>query len=223
MMSGMLAALTAHQSESRSGGIRSSDLREHCERIIVKLQDPYLRAMLTHLALGDWSEVLEEELIPFRERLAIAFQFLDDQSLSSYLIRVRDRTTGGDIDAIIVTGLTKAGMNVLQTYVDRSGDIQTAAVMASFVCPSKFTDPRVDRWLDAYRDLLDGFQLFHHRVDFDVSRGQIVQEFAEDGYTPPLDWAPRQILIRCNYCNKTISDDGSELRRTKVSFASRLR
>ncbi|KAF8917059.1 hypothetical protein CPB85DRAFT_1431673 [Mucidula mucida] len=217
MMSGMLAALTAHHTESRSSGIRSSDLREHCERVIVKLQDPYLRAMLTHLALGDWSEVLEEELIPFRERLAIAFQFLDDKTLSSYLRRVKDRTNGGDIDAIIVTGLTKAGMNILQSYVDKSGDIQTAAIMASYVCPSKFTDARVDRWLDAYRDLLDGFRLFHHRVDFDVTRGQIVQEFVDDGYNPPEVWAPRQILIRCNYCNKTISDDGSEIRRTKAT------
>ena len=206
-MSGMLAALTS-PSDSRT--VRS-DLKEHCTRVIVKLQDPYLRMMLTHLALGEWSDVLDEELIPFRERLAIAFQFLDDKSLSSYLRRVKDRQTGGEIDALIVTGLTKAGLKVLQTYVDKSGDIQTAAIMASFVCPAKFSDKRAERWLDAYRDLLDGFRLFHHRVDFDVSRGRLIQEAVDDGYVPPSEWAPRQILIRCNYCNKTLSDDSQDL------------
>jgi hypothetical protein len=41
--------------------------------------------MLTQLASKDWFKVLEEELLPLRERLAIAFQFLEDKALSSYL------------------------------------------------------------------------------------------------------------------------------------------
>ncbi|KAK0434712.1 hypothetical protein EV421DRAFT_1989354 [Armillaria borealis] len=141
MMSGILAALTPHRS---SAAFRHSELRE---RVIVKLQDPYFRAMLVHLTLGDWREVLNEEVLPFRERLAIAFQFLDDKNLTSYLRRVEERRVRGDIDAMIVTGLTKAGIDLLQAYVDKSGDIQTAAIMSSYVCPSKFSDARVDRWL----------------------------------------------------------------------------
>ncbi len=211
MMSGILAALTPHGS---SAAFRHSELRE---RVIVKLQDPYFRAMLVHLTLGDWREVLDEEVLPFRERLAIAFQFLDDKNLTSYLRRVKERRVRGDIDAMIVTGLTKAGIDLLQAYVDKSGDIQTAAIMSSYVCPSKFSDARVDRWLDAYRDLLDGFKLFHHRVDFDISRGRIIQGAFEEGYMPPQEWVPRQILIRCNYCNKHLSDEGPEsVRRGKV-------
>ncbi|KAK0452344.1 hypothetical protein EV421DRAFT_1768424 [Armillaria borealis] len=210
MMSGILAALTPHGS---SAAFRHSELRE---RVIVKLQDPYFRAMLVHLTLGDWREVLDEEVLPFRERLAIAFQFLDDKNLTSYLRRVKERRVRGDIDAMIVTGLTKAGIDLLQAYVDKSGDIQTAAIMSSYVCPSKFSDARVDRWLDAYRDLLDGFKLFHHRVDFDISRGRIIQGAFEEGYMPPQEWVPRQILIRCNYCNKHLSDEGPEsVRRGK--------
>ncbi|KIY67134.1 hypothetical protein CYLTODRAFT_376717 [Cylindrobasidium torrendii FP15055 ss-10] len=209
MMSGMLAALAGHIS-GRSGGLSSVDLREHCERMIVKLQDPYLRVILTHLALGDWMEVLEEELLPFRERLAIAFQFLDDKSLSSYLSRVKDRQNGGAIDAIMVTGLrSKAGVGVVQAYVDTTGDIQTAAVLASFVSPARHTDKRAERWIDSYRDLLDGFRLFHHRVEFDVSRGKVVQEAVDDGYILPKEWAPKHILLRCNYCNRTMSGEGT--------------
>ena len=71
MMSVTLAALIP----TGLGGLaRSSDLREQCEHLIVRLQDPYFRAMLAHLASGDWSKVPEESL-PLRERLAIAFQW----------------------------------------------------------------------------------------------------------------------------------------------------
>ncbi|KZP05522.1 hypothetical protein FIBSPDRAFT_765742 [Athelia psychrophila] len=205
MMSGTLAALVPIDGPSRN-----SDLRAQCERLIVRLQDPYFRAMLTHLALGDWSEVLEEEALPLRERLAIAFQFLEDKPLSSYLRRTAERSiSSGDINGLIVTGLTPPGMDILQSYVDRTGDLQTAAILSAYVSPAKFADRRVTRWLDAYRDLLDGFKLFHYRVSFDIERGQIIQDAVQNGDVPLHEWAPRQILIRCHYCNKSVSMPGA--------------
>jgi len=207
-MSGTVAALIPH-----SSGIspKNHELREHCERLIVRLQDPYFRALLTHLTLGDWSEVLEEEALPFQERLTIALQFLDDKALSSYLRRTTDKSCArGDIEAIVITGLTPAGMNILQSYVDRTGDVQTAAILSSYVCPLKFTDTRAGRWIETYRDLLDGFKLHHHRVAFDIERGQILHDAVQNGDLPPHEWVPHQIFIRCNYCNKAISSPGEQ-------------
>lgn len=208
MMSGTVAAL-APQASSGTARNMSVELREHCERLIVRLHDPYFRIMLTHLALGDWSEVLEEEVIPFQERLAIAFQFLEDKSLSSYLRRTTERAClRGDIDAIIVTGLTPSGLDILQSYVDCTGDVQTAAIMSSYVCPQKFKDRRAGRWLETYRDLLDGFKLHHHRVGFDIERGQLLSEARQSCDMAPEEWVPRQILIRCHYCNKSVNSPG---------------
>jgi hypothetical protein len=202
MMSGTLAALMSGSST------KGPELREHCERLIIRLQDPYFRAMLTHLTLGDWSEVLDEELIPFRERLAIAFQFLDDKALTSYLYRcVENSSHRGDIDGLIVTGLTKRGMDILQGHVDRTGDVQTAAILASYACPFKFTDARAERWVEAYRDLLDAFKLHHYRVSFDIERGGLVQDAVQHGDRASVEWAPQQILIRCSYCNKPVIND----------------
>ncbi|KAF7980728.1 hypothetical protein HWV62_36737 [Athelia sp. TMB] len=219
MMSGTLAALVPIDGPSRN-----SDLRAQCERLIVRLQDPYFRAMLTHLALGDWAEVLEEESLPLRERLAIAFQFLEDKALSTYLRRTTERSISrGDIGGLIVSGLTPAGMDILQSYVDRTGDLQTAAILSAYVSPAKFADSRVTRWLDSYRDLLDGFKLFHHRVSFDIERGQIIQDAVQNGDIPPYEWAPRQILIRCNYCNKAVSTPGaSTLGQTARTLSTTL-
>ncbi|KAF8907863.1 hypothetical protein CPB84DRAFT_1813441 [Gymnopilus junonius] len=195
MMSGTVAALAPFVSSSSTS--RSLDLREHYGRLIIRLQDPYFRIMLTHLATGDWNDVLEED------------------SLSSYLKRTVERAcVYGDIEALIITGLTPLGMNVLQAYVDRTGDVQSVAILSAYVSPSRFWDRRVERWRESYRDLLDGWRLHHLRVGFDIERGQILSEAAQSGEglsggkmgVSVEDWAPRQILIRCHYCNKPVSN-----------------
>ncbi|KAH9932531.1 uncharacterized protein B0H18DRAFT_1083268 [Fomitopsis serialis] len=190
MMSGMLAALAP----ASGGPVKNPDLVEHCERLVVRLQDPYLRAMLTYLAVRDWSEVLQEEALPLRERLAIAFHFLDDRDLGSYLHRVADRT-----------------LDILQSYVDVTGDVQTAVVLSSMT-PAGAHDTRASHWLDAYHDLLDGWKLFHHRCQFDVDRGRVLQDAIQNDELARYEWAPRQILLRCNYCNKPIDSPHHEAR-----------
>ena len=199
MMAGTLASLASQISGSLSSDV---ELR-HYERLIVRLQDPYFRVMLTHLVMSDWSEILDEEVLPLRERLAIAFQFLDDKAVSSYLHRIKDRScVQGDIEALIIPGLTKAGLDILQSYVDHTGDIQTVTILSA---TSRTTDPRVERWRESYRDLLDGFRMFRERVNFDIERGKhLLQTAVATGQPPPESVLP-QIIIRCNYCNKTMN------------------
>ncbi|THH17490.1 hypothetical protein EW146_g3338 [Bondarzewia mesenterica] len=202
MMSGTLAALAPMGSTNTE----SPEFRAHCEHLILRLGDPYFRAMLTYLALDDWAEVLEEEVLPLRERLAIALQFLDDDALSAYLHRVAERAVGrGDVEGLVVTGLTSTGIDVLQSYVDHTGDVQTAALLGTYVHPHRVRDTRIERWLDTYHDLLDGWRLFHHRCQFDIERGEMLRELVQIGEIERQDLVPRQILMRCNYCNKVIS------------------
>ena len=199
-MSGTLAALT-------TASTKTPEVRHQYERLIMRLEDPYFRAMLTYLALGDWADVLEEEYIPLRERLAIALQFLEDDALSASLRRIAEASVSqGDVEGIIVMGLTASGMQLLQNYTDRTGDVQTAAILGAYVHPHQLKDARVDRWLDAYRDLLDGWKFFHHRCQLDMDRGQMLQDFTQDAEQEPIRLVPPQILIRCNYCNKVISE-----------------
>jgi WD repeat-containing protein mio len=210
-MSGTLAALT-------TASAKTPELRHQYERLIMRLEDPYFRAMLTYLALGDWADVLEEEYIPLRERLAIALQFLEDDALSAYLRRIAEASASqGDVEGIIVTGLTASGMQLLQNYTDRTGDVQTAAILGAYVHPHQLKDARVDRWLDAYRDLLDGWKFFHHRCQLDMDRGQMLQDFTQDAEREPIRLVPPQILIRCNYCNKVISEPRAISAANRVS------
>lgn len=57
--------------------------REHCQKLGGRLEDPYLRIMLAHLAFDDWITVVEEAAIPLRDRLNIALRFLDDGQVSA--------------------------------------------------------------------------------------------------------------------------------------------
>ncbi|KAI0338210.1 hypothetical protein BDW22DRAFT_1487781 [Trametopsis cervina] len=202
MMSGMLAALNP----SAAGGLKNSEFRDHCERLIVRLQDPYLRAILTHLIVNDdWTEVLQEDTLPLRERLAIAFQFLSDKELSAYLRRIVERGVhDGDIETLIVSGLTTQGIDIIQTYLDTSGDIQSAALIAA-LNPARAQDKRVERWLDAYRDLLDSWKLFHYRCQFDIDHGRILNDAMQQGELAQFRWTKPQIILRCNYCNKPLT------------------
>lgn len=167
--------------------------------------------MITHLTVNDWTDVLDEDSLPIRERLAVAFQFLDDKSLSSFLRSVADQAVQrGDLNGLIVTGFTAQGMEILQKYVDVTGDVQTVAIISSLRVPSlishngkTLTKSIMDRWVEAYQDLLDGWKLFHHRCQFDIDRGKIIQE-ALGGNDGQKGWQPRQIMIRCNFCNRTV-------------------
>lgn len=198
-MSGTFAAVL------RSGS-SSKELRDHCARLIIKLQDPHFRVMLSYIVFNDWTDVLEETALPLRERLAIALRFLDDKLLSSYLRRAADECRAkGNVEGLVLTGLTSQGLDILQGYVDNTGDIQTAAMLVSYINPSKHADVRVERWVEAYRDLLDGWRLFHYRCQFDIDRGQSLQRAGESGDAIPTEWAKRQFLIRCNFCNNVIN------------------
>ena len=168
--------------------------------------------MITHLTVNDWTDVLDEDSLPVRERLAVAFQFLDDKALSLFLRSVAEQAVQrGDLTGLIVTGFTGQGMEILQKYMDVTGDVQTAAVISCLRAPSLIshngkvlTKSIVDRWVEAYQDLLDGWKLFHHRCQFDIDRGKIIQEALGGGDGQRRGWQPKQVMIRCNFCNKTV-------------------
>lgn len=215
MLAGTLAGLTALGSHSS----KRADLHDHCQRLVVRLQDPHLRALVTQLTTEDWADVLDETSLPLRERLAIALQFVDDISLGSYLRRLQDEArSAGDISGLVVSGLTPSGLSIIRAWLDRTGDVQSAALLASHVAPARTCDPAVDRWVEAYRGLLDRWQLFHERCQFDIDRGEVLQAAVREGSIEPFEWAPRQIVLRCNYCNKpfAMSDAGG-------SFSGKVR
>jgi len=122
-----------------------------------------------------YRRVLQDPDISLADRVAFACRFLPPMQLKVYL-----RQQGvacleeGNLEGVLLFGLGGEGLNLLQAYVDRTGDIQTAALLTSRVgvWPERARDDAnlSQEWMEGYRDLLDTCQLWHERAIFDVGR-----------------------------------------------------
>jgi hypothetical protein len=117
--------------------------------------------------------------------MAIALRFLPDEDLQRFISRVaKDAVASGDLEGLVCTGLTASGIALIQTCkcllalamlsehaadVDRTSDVQTAALLASYFLPP-IKDKRIRRWVASYRSLLDQWMLYTARAKFDVAR-----------------------------------------------------
>ncbi|KAI8076305.1 uncharacterized protein BX664DRAFT_344304 [Halteromyces radiatus] len=172
--------------------------RHLCESLSKDLVDsPYLKAIFQYIASSNWDQVLTETAIPLQERVAIALRFLDDDQLTLYLGRTMDQVImDGDIEGLVLTGLSTRGIDLLEKMVNRYGDIQTAALLVSFVVPRRLQDSRAEEWIESYRLLLDRWQFWHTRAKFDIERGKYMNA-SEDIASP-------QVYVRCTYCAQTL-------------------
>ncbi|EEQ39763.1 hypothetical protein FOB63_002347 [Clavispora lusitaniae] len=180
----------------------NSPWNDQCRKLASDLDHPYLRAIFAFIADNDWWDVLDEHALPLRERLGIAIRFLSDKDLHVYLHRVADTVVArGELEGLILTGLTPRGVDLLQSYVDRTSDVQTAALMAAHAVPRYFRDSRVDHWTDCYRSLLNSWGMFRTRARFDVARTRLARtSWGSPALRPP----PRSVYLQCQRCNKNM-------------------
>ncbi|GBG27113.1 GATOR complex protein MIOS [Hondaea fermentalgiana] len=120
----------------------------------------------------EFSCVLKESRIALTDRIAFACRFLPDQKLYTFLRENCDHAIEhGHLDGIVLTGLGDRGMQLLQAYVDHSGDVQTAALVSCHTIPDELSvrdATRIAWWISSYRDLLNVWQLWQERARFDV-------------------------------------------------------
>ena len=89
----------------------------------------------------------------------------------------------------------------LQAYVDRTVDVQTAVLLLASANPRLLEAPHPRRWLDAYRELLNLWQLYHARCRLDIAIA--AQRRALGGAAVPSP-PPVQVYARCGYCNSSL-------------------
>lgn len=185
--------------------------KDQCRSMASELDDPYLRAIFAFIADNDWWDVLDESSLPLRERVGVALRCLSDKDLTIYLNKIAQKyISRGELEGLILTGITPRGIDLLQSYVDRTSDVQTAALIVSFGCPRYFKDDRAEHWLQCYRTLLNSWGMFSARAKFDVARSKLSQT---NNGQKSLKLAPPQVHLQCIRCNKNISKSVKPLKR----------
>ncbi|CAG8733516.1 7839_t:CDS:10, partial [Dentiscutata erythropus] len=198
LISATLAAFNDHSHSNQKNTL----LRKMCNKLSNELREPYLRVIFSFIASGNWLYVLQQqEELALLDRVCIALRFLDDDELSTYLSDTANKVKAdGDIEGIIITGLTSDGVTLFEKYVDNTGDVQTASLAMSFCVPRKFKDDRVADWIENYRLLLDKWEMFRSRALFDIARGKHM------GTSPSAaENIPPQVYVRCNFCSQSIA------------------
>uniref|UniRef100_A0A2K6S8D8 GATOR2 complex protein MIOS n=1 Tax=Saimiri boliviensis boliviensis TaxID=39432 RepID=A0A2K6S8D8_SAIBB len=138
-----------------------------------------------------------EDKVAVRDRVAFACKFLSDTQLNRYIEKLtNEMKEAGNLEGILLTGLTKDGVDLMESYVDRTGDVQTASYCMLQGSPlDVLKDERVQYWIENYRNLLDAWRFWHKRAEFDIHRSKL------DPSSKPL----AQVFVSCNFCGKSIS------------------
>ncbi|CAL8337121.1 unnamed protein product [Gadus morhua 'NCC'] len=178
---------------------RNSLWREMCSSLRSQLRNPYLLVMFAFLTSepGSYDGVLYESSVAVRDRVAFACMFLNDTQLPRYIEKLTNELKeAGNLEGILLTGLTRDGVDLMESYVDRTGDVQTASFCMLRGSPGDVVkDSRVQGWIENYRHLLDAWRFWHKRAEFDIHRGKL------DPSSKPL----AQVFVSCNFCGKSIS------------------
>lgn len=143
----------------------------------------YLRHVLKFLmtiGIDDThKDVLSDKTLSLCDRAAFACRFLSWADLMVFLEKcISDCKKTGDVEALTITGIEKMGIEILQSYVDSCGDVQTAALVTSrVVFPSDWVAERriSAEWLHSYRSLLNRWQMWQSRAMFDVDRAELLR------------------------------------------------
>ncbi|KAJ2805688.1 hypothetical protein H4R20_001986 [Coemansia guatemalensis] len=172
---------------------------------------PHLQMIFMYLATGDWRQVIRNmDGLPMNYRVAVALRYLEDSSLMRYLLWAgRLAVRRGDLDGLLITGICGSGRLIMQTYVDNTADVQTAALASIFdPCSDAAAGETAEKWIYAYRHMLNKWRMFTTRCLFDIAHGNYrqakgllrVSEVGEKIAIPPAD-------IRCTFCHQSVDHD----------------
>lgn len=167
--------------------------------------DPYLRAISSLIATGDWTTIANQQTLPLADRVYVAVRNFTDKQLTTWLDeQVTLAVQEGDIEGIVLTGITDTLVNIFARYVQKFHDYQTATLVLSICYPKFIDDIRCRAWRNAYRAHLQRHKLFFQRTKFEVESTKRSKHNGAPTLKPPS----RQVALRCIYCDAETSLSG---------------
>jgi len=168
------------------------------DEAIASKTDPYLRAISSLIATGDWTAIANQASLPLSDRVYVAVRYFSDHQLTAWLDeQLAQAVASGDIEGIVLTGISDHLVDILARYVEKFHDFQSAALITSICAPRYIDDFRCRAWRNAYRAYLQRHRLFLQRTKFEV---ESTKRSKRDG-RPTVKLPGRQVALRCVYCD----------------------
>ncbi|KAL8924781.1 MAG: hypothetical protein Q9208_003871 [Pyrenodesmia sp. 3 TL-2023] len=182
--------------------------------ISIPSTDPYALAVLAYVRTGSWPSILSETYLPLYYRIGIALLHLPDADLTTYITTLTNECIHhGDIEGLPLTGLSSQAVPLLQAYLLKYHDLQSAILAISHTSPRYFPSPLVDLWRAEYRSLLNAHRLFIPRVRFDVGATKLSATSSSPTNNnnhstttgkPALAPPAKQVSLKCNNCDQSL-------------------
>lgn len=174
------------------------------DEVVAARADPYLRAISCYIATGDWALIAKQRSLPLRDRTFVAVRNFDDDQLTQWLaVEVDGAIAEGDIEGIVLTGITEKAVDILANYIAKFHDVQTATLIMSFCAPRYIDDFRCTAWRNAYRAYLQRHKAFFQRTKFEVECTK--RSKRDPSGRPTIKPPSRQVALRCVYCDAETS------------------
>ncbi|KAH9222678.1 hypothetical protein DL95DRAFT_325636 [Leptodontidium sp. 2 PMI_412] len=168
-------------------------------------EDPYLRAIYGYITTGNWRAIADTTSLPLRDRAWVALRNFPDEKLTSWLTKeMEEAIHTGDIEGIVLAGITDNMVDIFAKYVEKFMDYQTPILVMSFCYPRYISDIRCDAWRKAYKDFLQRHKKYILRVKFEQQ--STIKSRTRDE-KPVIKPPPRQITIRCLNCDTNTAND----------------
>ncbi|KAK4507617.1 hypothetical protein PRZ48_001352 [Zasmidium cellare] len=181
----------------------NEEQREMCQWMAADTEDPALKALLTFLITGDWRDVMKLKYLHLGYRVALGLKYLNDTEIKGFLQSETARAVkNGDLEGILLTGLGEQCMDLMQTYITKTNDLQTAVLATAFTNPLYVDDVRWEMWKETYFMQMQSWRAFVQRSQFVIQHGQMAR--TSDGHSLLEAPAP-QVKMRCKHCQQSLA------------------
>lgn len=193
----------------------NEDQRHLCSWMADMTDEPYLKGLLAYFISGDWSTVVEMQQLSLPDRVGVALKYLPDDKLSHFLRLCTQETIAyGNIEGLLLTGLTNRAMDLFEHYVAKFGDLQSAVLILSRACPLYIQDPRWNLWKEIYLNQMQVWRTFLERTRYIKEHN--LKSISRDGLPTTKPSSP-SVSLRCHNCQQNLA-----LRRDPRSSRSYL-
>jgi len=188
----------------------NDEQREMCLWMAADTDDPALKALLTFLASGNWRDVMKTNYLHLGYRVALGLKYLNDTELSGFIQSETARAVrNGDLEGVLLTGLGEQAMDLFQTYIVKTSDLQTAVLATAFTNPLYVDDVRWEMWRETYFDQMQEWRATVHRARFKVQHSRMAR--TREGRSL-LKSPDQQVSLRCNHCQRSLVSSGTRRR-----------